>query len=317
MEQITFRAMGSEIFCALDSWIVSATNPLRAQEYLARVPAMFEVWEQTLSRFRADSELSHLNAHAGECTPVSETLWCVLKLAERAETWSDGLVTPTVLPAVQAAGYDRSFDELRTTGAQLERWDSMNTGMAPPSHGSLWELYEVSHSVTLAPHTQLDLGGIAKGWAAEQTANYLDALGPVLVDAGGDMVVTAPRSDGSGWTIGIENLFDLNENSLPLLQLSHGAVATSGRDYRKWTHNGKPAHHLIDPRTGLPAVTDVLTATVIAPTIFQAEVAAKVALLLGSCQGVEWIEMHDALAALFILEDETVLLSQRMNTYLL
>ncbi|TAH48294.1 MAG: FAD:protein FMN transferase, partial [Chloroflexota bacterium] len=98
-------------------------------------------------------------------------------------------------------------------------------------------------------------------------------------------------------------------------QIARGAVATSGRDFRKWTRDGKAAHHLIDPRSGLPAVTDVLTATVIAPTIFQAEVAAKVALLLGSVNGLAWLEARE-LAARLILDDGNILTSARMEEFL-
>lgn len=298
--------MGSEIFCAVDS--IGETQQRSAQQRLERVPAMFEAWEQALSRFRPESELSRLNERTGERVRVSETLWQVLELADRAEVWSDGLVTPTVLNALEHAGYDRSFE---TIDAGMPG-RSLHIRMQAPA----WQLHRASHQVTLSQGTRLDVGGVAKGWAAEQTANYLGKVGPALVDAGGDMVMTAPRADGSPWTIGIENPCEGMQPELPLLQIPRGAVATSGRDFRKWTHAGKAAHHLIDPRTALPAVTDVLTVTTVAPTIFQAEVAAKVALLLGSRKGMKWLEMHDVLAALFVLEDGTVLKSARIEKFL-
>ena len=109
MEQILFRAMGCEIFCGVDS-----DHP-RVHARLQNVPAMFETWEQVLSRFRPDSELSQLNARSGETVKVSDTLWRVLQLAERAAEMSDGLVVPTMLDALIHAGYDRPFDELRAT----------------------------------------------------------------------------------------------------------------------------------------------------------------------------------------------------------
>lgn len=178
-----------------------------------------------------------------------------------------------------------------------------------------WEVNPTTRSVCVERGARLDLGGVAKGWAAEQTARYLGELGAALVDAGGDMVMTAPPAEGA-WHIGIENPFAPDDDDVPTLQIARGAVATSGRDFRKWTRDGKPAHHLIDPRSGLPAVTDVLTATVIAPTIFQAEVAAKVALLLGSVNGLAWLEAR-ALAARLIFEDGKILTSARMEEFLL
>lgn len=306
MEQILFRAMGCEIICDVDG-----EHP-RIRERLERVPAMFEAWEQTLSRFRPDSELSQLNARGGQTVRVSNTLWRVLEFAERAQAWSNGLVVPTIHDALLEAGYDRPFETLR------ERTQQQAIVAQPMPHVQTWTLNATARTVTLAPKTPLDLNGVAKGWAVEQTANYLGELGPALVDAGGDMVMTAPRANGEPWHIGVEDAFtpeQENEN-LPLLAITHGATATSGRSFRKWLRDGKPMHHLIDPRTGLPAVTDVLNATVIAPTILQAEVAAKVALILGSAQGLEWIAAHPPLAALWILEDGTLLTDSRMEEFI-
>lgn len=305
MNEIIFRAMGSEIFCAVDSERASV------KERLERVPAMFETWEKSLSRFRVDSELSQLNARGGENVRVSETLWRVLQVAQRAELWSDGLVTPLILNALEAAGYARSLAEMQTFEGARE----IETCAARPINPlPRWEMNQTTHSVCVEGGARLDLGGVAKGWAAEQTARYLGEMGAALVDAGGDMVMTAPPAEGA-WHIGIENPFAPDDDDVPTVQIARGAVATSGRDFRKWTRDGKAAHHLIDPRSGLPAVTDVLTATVIAPTIFQAEVAAKVALLLGSVNGLAWLEARE-LAARLILDDGNILTSARMEEFL-
>lgn len=348
MQEIIFHAMGSEIFCALD------TSHPRAQERLERMPAMFETWERIYSRFRSESELSRLNAGTGQSVRVSETLWRVLKFAQTAQEMSAGLVTPTMLPALEAAGYDRSFDAMshenelviarshpERNGVESKDGDVRCIPIAAISYPSAWisstqleecraktarndkispywEMNEITRTVYLAPGTRLDLGGVGKGWAAEQAARYLGELGPALVDAGGDMVMTAPRADGTAWYIGIENPFDPEDDeddALPTIGIYQGASATSGQTYRKWIHDGKPMHHLIDPRTGLPAISDVLTATVMAPTILAAEVATKVALILGSVAGMDWIEMHSSSAGVLVLEDGTVLSSKQMENY--
>jgi thiamine biosynthesis lipoprotein len=100
---------------------------------------------------------------------------------------------------------------------------------------------------------------------------------------------------------------------LEILLLGRGGVATSGRDYRKWKQGGTWKHHIIDPRTGLPAMTDVLTATVIAPNSMEAEMAAKVMMVLGSRLGLEWIEARPALSALVVMEDGRRLPSSRFE----
>jgi thiamine biosynthesis lipoprotein len=100
------------------------------------------------------------------------------------------------------------------------------------------------------------------------------------------------------------------------LKISQGGVATSGRDYRRWLRAGKWQHHLIDPRTGLPAQTDVLSVTVIAPTTFEAEIAAKVVAISGSEQGLAWLEEQPGYAAVIAREDGQAAYSARMDYYL-
>ena len=122
------------------------------------------------------------------------------------------------------------------------------------------------------PGVRLDLGGIGKGYAAERAAEILATAGPCLVNAGGDIAVRGGR-----WPVGVETAAE------PLtLELSRGGLATSGRDRRRWQRNGRELHHLIDPRTGAPAETDLLRVTAVAPDAVEAEVAAKSLFLAGA-----------------------------------
>ena len=100
------------------------------------------------------------------------------------------------------------------------------------------------------------------------------------------------------------------------LHLGRCGVATSGKNRRNWTRNGLLHHHIIDPRTGIPAQSDVLTATVVAPTVLEAEAAAKALLILGSQAGMAWLEANPLLAGLLILEDGQVVCNTLMQEYL-
>ena len=161
---------------------------------------------------------------------------------------------------------------------------------------------------------RLDLGGVAKGWAADQAVRALSAVGPALVDAGGDIAVSGPRTDGSPWAIGVADPFE-DDQQCDLLLLTGGGVATSGRDYRRWQQGGRWQHHLIDPRTGLPSTSDVVSATVIAPTASEAEVAAKVVLLLGSVAGLRWLEARPTLAGCIMCDDRVPRRSTRFHSF--
>ena len=299
MQRLEFRAMGCHMLAVLDADQHPAS--------LEAVPAWFEAWEQTFSRFRADSELSRLNERAGQWVRVSTSLWEVTHLALVAARWTDGLFSPTILNALEAAGYDRTFDEI-TAAAQP-------VVAQPDGQWRSIQRQSLKRSIYLPPQARLDLSGIVKGWAADRAAKKLGVSGPALIDAGGDIAVSGPRTDGAPWSIGILNPFQADQ-PFETLKIAQGGVATSGRDYRRWLRAGKWQHHLIDPHTGLPAQTDVLSVTVMAPTTFEAEIAAKVIAISGSEQGLAWLEEQPGYAAVIVREDGQAVYSAHMDDYL-
>ncbi len=299
MQRLDFRAMGCQMLALLDS-------DRRAAPF-DTVPGWFETWEQALSRFRADSELSRLNQRTGQWVRVSATLWDVTHLALVAARWTDGLFSPTILNALEAAGYDRTFAEIGV--------DERPVMPQPDGQWRAIQRQSLKRSLCLPRNARLDLGGVAKGWAADRAAKKLGVHGPALIDAGGDIAISGPQADGSPWPIGISNPFQPDQH-FETLKIAAGGVATSGRDYRRWQKGGAWQHHIIDPRTGLPAQTDVLSATVIAPSAFEAEVAAKVILLSGSVAGLEWLEEQANYAAVIVREDGRAVTSAQLSNYL-
>jgi len=296
--------MGSHMLAVLDS------DSLEAESALQTVPDWFEIWEQSLSRFRADSELSCLNRAGGQPVAVSETLWEVFQAARQTEQETAGLVRPTLLDALLQAGYDRSFEALTPQNA--------------PSRSASYEFPALAEQVTCDPARRslnlgdgrhLDLGGVAKGWAAEKAVQRLKPYGSALVDAGGDIAVSGPRPDGQPWAIGVSDPFHPETNIATLL-LEQGSVATSGTDYHRWKQGKLWNHHIIDPRSGLPANTDLLTVTVVAPNAIRAEAAAKAVLILGSSSGMDWLEADPDLAGLMVLQFGGIRHSRRMAEFI-
>lgn len=304
METQTFRAMGSRINAIWDS-----PAPPPTEWY--SLPATFEAWEQCLSRFRLDSELSRLNRNGGQPTLVSATLAEVLAATQWARVYSEGLVLPTLLPHIEATGYTRDFRTMLATPADI-------TTTPPPQQVYRGEITinPEQARVTLPPNVQVDVGGVAKGWAADKLAEHFGAISPVLIEVGGDIAVSGARTDGSPWAIAVTNPLTPDHTSpLALALLNGGGIATSGRDYRRWQVANRSFHHIIDPRTGKPAETDVLSATVIAPTTVEAEVAAKVVLILGSTAGLAWLAERPTLAGLVVCENGNVNVSERWKQY--
>jgi len=244
----SFRAMGTEIELLLD-----APAGTKAEIALDRAEAEFERLEQVLSRFREDSELSQLN-RAGKTTDASPDLVRVVELAFKARAATGGLFDPTVHDAVVAAGYDRTFDEVPADGPAAE---------AGSCGGSV---HIDGAAIVLEAGTRLDLGGIGKGYAVDRVCELLAITGPCLVNAGGDLAVR-----GGSWPVGVSVGITL--------ELTRGAIATSGRDRRSWRRGGDVMHHLIDPSSGRPATGELLRVTVVADTTTDAEVLAKAAFL--------------------------------------
>lgn len=300
--KLNFKAMGCHMLAAMESPF-SQVN-----ELLEQVPSWFEDWEACLSRFRPESELNHLNSSAGEKVKVSETLWNVLEASMLAHDGSGGLVTPTLLGALIAAGYDRSFEGMGEK-------PGLATSAGPHMYSAQSiEFWPESHSVRLPQGMQVDFGGVAKGWAADQAMRRLQSYGPILVDAGGDIATSGVHGEGP-WLVGIEDPLDSNAD-LGILKLGRCGVATSGRDYRRWKQAGVWKHHIIDPRTGQPAETDVLSATIVAPSVLEAEMAAKVVLILGKWAGLEWLDAHPEYAGMLVTENGQVIHSPSFENYL-
>jgi thiamine biosynthesis lipoprotein len=223
-------------------------------------------------------------------------LWAVLRAALDAASESGGIYDPTVLHNLERAGYDRSFEAIRST-AEIE----MDT--PPVRTFGCWrsiDLDDTVRSVDLPGHLALDLGGIAKGWTVDQVALALAPLGPVLVDAGGDLRVVGTASD-EPWPIAIQDPFT-PERDRAAVRLRGGALATSSIGGRRWQRGGRMLHHVIDPRTGTSAASDLYAVTVHAPDAMTADVAAKVALVLGSGAATVYL-LRRGLSAVFTATD--------------
>lgn len=262
-----FRAMGT----CMGLIGPDDSDPGRFAQTAQAVIAIFAEQERRFSRFIDDSELSRVNRSAGSWTQVSADFATVTRLALDAAARSAGLFDPTVLPALRAAGYDRDFDLVGKGDTAAGR-----VAAVPPVCGRWRDVALDGCNLFLPSGVELDFGGLAKGWtsdiAAERAAEMLDWA---LIDAGGDLRVAGSAPVG-GLLISIDDPFGAGD--MPQLRLTHGAVATSSTRKRSW---GDGMHHLIDPRTSLPARVGSVQATAWAPTCAEAEVAAKWALLGG------------------------------------
>lgn len=259
-----FPAMGTTI----EAW------SYRAQPHALR--EWFEQVEEACSRFRPESELSRLNRDASTVLEVGGILHAVIRAGSRAFAMTDGLVDISVGSAVNAWGYDRSFESV--------------TDLATPPAGlgrSAWQLE--GETLYRDSSVSLDLGGIAKGWSADRAVE--DGLAAV-VSAGGDLRSRHPDTTAS--------VVDPGGDVVARVHVGHGALATSSIGRRRWRVGENEVSHLIDPRTMRPVDSPVVSATVLADTAVDAESGAKAVLLLGS-EGLAWASEQTWISAAIVI----------------
>ena len=293
MQSYEFRAMNTAILLAGEGEREAVeTGFSLAQKFI-------EDSEKRFTRFSSQSELAQLNRSAGGWFDASKELFEVVSLAIQLYQQTAGLFDPSILEALEQAGYDRSMDEIRLHGStavtvlprpKLHYFSEVRLD-GTPKH---WR-------IALPAEMRIDLGGIAKSWIAEQAALRLSEwTSACAVDAGGDIFFIGLPAGEKAWQVSIEDPLD-DQNVLASLKVAPGAVATSTVTKRRWKQGNREMHHLIDPRTQQPAETDWLSVTVVARHAAQAEVYAK-SLLIGGPPAVERLT-HQAGDIQFIAVD--------------
>lgn len=255
----TFRAMDTEI----DLFLETPGSPPPGTFIGARL--LFEQQEERFSRFRESSLLSRLNR--GE---VIDDPWFARAVAMALDAFdlTNGRFNPMILPALQAAGYDRSFAAVGTQGV-IE-------SQRVPAPRKVIRLDGLSVELLAG---QLDLGGIVKGWTADLAAEQLAAEhGNAFVNAGGDIRCLGSDGADDGWALDVS----APDGTQAWAGRLRGGIATSTTLKRRWTTSaGQPAHHLIDPGTGTPSDSPLVQVTARADACWLAEVWAKAVLIGG------------------------------------
>jgi thiamine biosynthesis lipoprotein len=261
------------------------TAPDRISEARDLLAADLAELDRTCSRFRPDSEVSQLGHAPGGpsgliTATVSPLLAEAVAVALRAASLTDGDVDPTVGGALSALGYDRDFAQVPATGPASNVAVQMIPG---------WRSVTVdtdSHRITMPAGVQLDLGATVKGWAADRSAaSIAGKLGcGVLVSLGGDTAV-AGQPPAGGWRIRVQDVTaavdSVPQGPTAVIAIRDGGLATSSVAARRWNRGGNILHHILDPRTGLPAAPVWRTASVAAASCADANTAATAAIIRG------------------------------------
>ncbi|MEO8458185.1 MAG: FAD:protein FMN transferase [Chloroflexota bacterium] len=266
MNRREFRAMNA------DCLILAAADDAVGECEVSRAVQVVHCYERKFSRFLEDSELSRLNNDERDEVPVSRELAAIVSRAIYYAELTNGVFDPVVLRELRALGYDRSFELVERDAAAAK----------PVPRTYTWrDVYvdRTRHVVNRPAGAMIDLGGLAKGAAADAALGQLAHFPGALVDLGGDVRVNGQPEGFDAWNVGYD---DATGEQRAILSFHDAAVATSSTAKRRWNRGGQPVHHIIDPRTGASADTNVAQCSVIADTTEHAEVGAKLGLILGA-----------------------------------
>jgi len=267
----TFRAIGTTVYVG-----VRDAAELRLARRIA-AETLVDV-DEVCSRFRADSDLSRVNASPGRWVEVDPLLVTAVEIAVDAARQTEGLVHPLLGRPLVQLGYDQDFDEL----VEVEHQYPVET---PGINAWRQIALDRSGRVRIPVCTALDLGATGKAWAADlvATAYERNLCGSAVISVGGDLRIANP--DGTPWTVAVSERPDAEPT---LVRLDSGGMATSSTQVRRWTRAGTRRHHVIDPRTGLPATERWRTVTATGPTCIAANTASTAAIVLGDA-APEWL----------------------------
>jgi thiamine biosynthesis lipoprotein len=262
------------------------------------VDSLLIVWNNTLSTYIKDSEISRFN-QSSEHYFESAYFYPVLKKSREIFEATGGAFDPTVMPLVNAWGFGPEEKNLPDSSEVEKLLELVNFNHVGFDSTHVWKKKE---------GIQLDFSAIAKGYGVDVVGNFLDSKGisNYLVDIGGEITCRGINERGTPWTTGIEDpQVEFNERKvMAVIEVSEKAIATSGNYRNFYVMNGQKYAHTISPYTGFPVQHSLLSATVVADDCMTADGFATAFMVLGIDPSIQILNDHPELEAYFIFNDE-------------
>lgn len=263
--------------------------------------------EALFSRTLPESDVSEVNRQAGiRPVTVSNEVFHVAGEAYAYALLSDGAFDPTIAPLIDLWGFlDHQY---RVPGTA-----ELITTLSFVDYTRL-EIVSEEHSLFLPDKNMgLELGGIAKGYIVDRILHILKAAGieHAFVNAGGDIGLIGTRPDGEQWRIGVRNPREEN-NIIAVLPAAGGSIVTSGDYERAFTVDGLSYHHILDPKTGLPA-RELISVTIVAGEAIIADAFSTAVFVLGPDKGMDLIEKSEGVEGLLITPQLEMIVSSGLE----
>ena len=274
--------------------------------YQKQIDSLLLVVNQSLSTYIPTSTVSKVNRyHQIGPVPVDAHFAKVFERAKKIHHDTDGAFDPTVMPLVNAWGFGYEKNANPPDGEKIDSLlQLVNFGVVElnPQPGSRQMLLN-----KLDPNVQLDFSAMAKGYGVDVIAEFLEKMGVTdyLVDIGGELRAKGKSGKGNAWSVGIDKPLDAQSRQLQnAVELNNRAIATSGNYRNFYVKDGKKYAHTINPKTGYPEASQLLSVSVFAPDCMTADAYATAFMVMGWHKAAKLANLHDHLDAFFIIGGE-------------
>lgn len=285
-------------FFAMDTYMNFKAYGENAKAAVNEASTLVEDLENKLSVTNPESEISKINSSANNAIKISEDTLTLISTALDINKKSGGTFDITIYPIVKLWGFTTgkykvpSREEL---SKNLEYVDSSNI-----------TLNEKEGTVTVPENIEIDLGGIAKGYAGKKAAEKIRSMGieSALLNLGGNIQTIGSKPDGSAWGVSICNPED-SSKQLCRIEVVDKAVVTSGGYQRYFEENGKSYHHIIDPKSGYPAENGLLSVTIVDEDGMLCDALSTTLFVLGKDRALEYCEKY-GIEAILMTDDKKI-----------
>ncbi len=278
-------------------------------EILDKVVERLREIENKMSATIETSEINKINNNAGiEPVEVSDDTYFVLEEAKYHAEISNGSYEPTIGPLV-------SLWDIQTEDDKNRKWipkpEEIEEARELVNYEDL-KLLDNNMVFLEKEGMRLDLGGIAKGYAADEAKRVLEENGVkiAIVDLGGNIYAHGSKSDNTPWKIGVQNPLEHRGDYLGVMEIENKSIVTSGDYERYFEYEGKRYHHIIDRNTGYPSDNEITGVTIISDRSIDGDALSTTLFVLGVDKSMELINSMDGIDAIFVTKDKTIYLTK-------
>ncbi|MGI6161105.1 MAG: FAD:protein FMN transferase [Christensenellales bacterium] len=287
----------------LDTWVSIKIYGTSDERLLDEAFQLCRDYENKLSRTIAVSEISRLNKEGS-----LELSYDTAELIAAAIEYSD----------ISGGAFDISIAPVSTLWefGESERMPTKDELLAALPFVGYKGISIDGNTVTLGEGMSVELGGIAKGYIADRISDFLKENGVknALIDLGGNIYAVGSRPSGGEWRIAIRQPFKNRDEGMGVLRVRDKSIVTSGVYERFFERDGELYHHLIDPKTGMPAANGVQSVTVVSDKSVDGDALSTAFFVLGAEKGLALAESIEGVEALFILDDGSIVKSSGIGT---